>query len=660
MSHVDGGAPVGPPPRRGRGLLGGLIYWSVVLCVWGLIFLGAFLAVFARDLPDTSKLYDVHRQPSITYLDRSGAVVAVRGSQFAPPADLDFLPAYVPEAFVAIEDHQFYHHFGFNPWGMLTSGIYNLSHRGGSLRGGSTITQQLARNLFLTPAQTYRRKAQELILAVWLEMHFTKKQILALYLNRVSFGGGAYGIEAAAQRYFDRPASGLTLGEAALLAATMKGPSRYNPAANSARAARRATLVLDEMTEQGYITPAQRDQAFAQPVHVSATLADQRAQYFVDWLDTQVRAQVGEPTEDLVVETTLDLPIQAAGEQAIRAGVTGHASEGVGQGALIALDGEGRIRAYVGGSNYADSQFDRVTAARRQAGSSFKPFVYLTAMEAGHKPSDLVVDEPITINGWTPRNYTGRYLGEITLETALAQSINTVAARLANEVGTGSVAATAHRLGISSPIQTDPSMALGAVEVSPLEMAQAYDAFANGGKRTHAYGVERIRTATGKLLYDHGAVAAPREAVIGSPALPYMIQMMRQVIASGTGGRARVAGYDLAGKTGTTSDYRDAWFIGFTGGFTAAVWLGKDNNTPMTKVTGGGAPAEIWRNFMAAALPRLAAQPIPGGAAVAPPSSDGIGNLLQDSEEPAPRDGEAPRDAESAPQSRDDSSQPPM
>jgi penicillin-binding protein 1A len=447
MSHVDGGAPVGPPPRRGRGLLGGLIYWSVVLCVWGLIFLGAFLAVFARDLPDTSKLYDVHRQPSITYLDRSGAVVAVRGSQFAPPADLDFLPAYVPEAFVAIEDHQFYHHFGFNPWGMLTSGIYNLSHRGGSLRGGSTITQQLARNLFLTPAQTYRRKAQELILAVWLEMHFTKKQILALYLNRVSFGGGAYGIEAAAQRYFDRPASGLTLGEAALLAATMKGPSRYNPAANSARAARRATLVLDEMTEQGYITPAQRDQAFAQPVHVSATLADQRAQYFVDWLDTQVRAQVGEPTEDLVVETTLDLPIQAAGEQAIRAGVTGHASEGVGQGALIALDGEGRIRAYVGGSNYADSQFDRVTAARRQAGSSFKPFVYLTAMEAGHKPSDLVVDEPITINGWTPRNYTGRYLGEITLETALAQSINTVAARLANEVGTGSVAATAHRGG---------------------------------------------------------------------------------------------------------------------------------------------------------------------------------------------------------------------
>jgi penicillin-binding protein 1A len=660
MTHVDGDAPNGPSPRRRRGLLGGLIYWSVVLCVWGLIFLGAFLAVFARDLPDTSKLYEVHRQPSITYLDRSGAVVAVRGSQFAPPADIDSLPAYVPQAFVAIEDHQFYHHFGFNPWGMATSEIYNLSHRGGSLRGGSTITQQLARNLFLTPAQTYRRKAQELILAVWLEMHFTKKQILALYLNRVSFGGGAYGIEAASQRYFNRPASGLTLGEAALLAATMKGPSRYNPAANSVRAARRATLVLDEMTQQGYITPAERDQAFSQPVHVSATLADQRAQYFVDWLDTQVRAQVGEPTEDLVVETTLDLPIQAAAEQAIRTGVTRHASEGVGQGALIAMDGEGRIRAYVGGSSYADSQFDRVTAARRQAGSSFKPFVYLTAMEAGHKPSDTVVDEPITIDGWTPRNYTGRYLGEITLETALAQSINTVAARLANEVGAAAVAATAHRLGISSPIQTDPSMALGAVEVSPLEMAQAYDAFANGGQRVHAYGVERIRTATGKVLYDHGAAAAPRVAVIGSPALPYMIQMMRQVIVSGTGGRAKVPGYDLAGKTGTTSDYRDAWFIGFTGGFTAAVWLGKDNNTPMYKVTGGGAPSEIWRNFMADALPRLAAQSIPDGAAVIASSPDGPGALPQGGEAPATdEDGTRP-ERNSAPQTRDDSAEPPF
>jgi penicillin-binding protein 1A len=616
--------------QRRRTPLGALLYWSLVLGVWAAIFVVGALAVFATDLPDTSKLYDVRRQPSITYLDRSGAVVAVRGSEFAPPADIDALPPYVPAAFVAIEDRQFYHHPGFNPWGMARSAAHNLSHPGSNLQGGSTITQQLARNLFLTPAQTYRRKAQELILSVWLELHFTKKQILALYLNRVSFGGGAYGIEAAAQRYFNKPASGLTLGEAALLAATMKGPTRYNPAANSARAARRATVVLNEMERMGAITAEQRAQAFATPVRVSARLANQRAQYFVDWLDAQVRSQFGQPTEDLVVETTLDLPIQAAAEQAVRTGVALHGTQGVRNGALVAMDGEGRLRAYVGGCDYAVSQFDRATAARRQAGSAFKPFVYLAAMESGHTPHEAVIDEPITIGNWTPRNYTGRYLGPITLETALAQSVNTVAARLANEVGTSRVAETARRLGITSPIQTDPSMALGAVEVSPLEMAQAYDAFDNGGLRARAYGIERIRTAAGRMLYDRGAEPEARVQVIGQPALGYMIQMMRQVIASGTGARARVAGYDLAGKTGTTSDYRDAWFVGYTGGFVAAVWTGRDDNTPMRRVTGGGAPADIWRAFMTAALPRLAARAIPGGPLAPPPDADAIGDLLSD------------------------------
>ena len=621
-------ADAGGRDRRRRGPLGATLYWAIVLGVWAVIFIVGALAVFATDLPDTSKLYDVHRQPSITYLDRSGAVVAVRGSEYAPPADLDALPPYVPAAFVAIEDRQFYHHLGFNPWGMARSAAHNLTHPGSNLQGGSTITQQLARNLFLTPAQTYRRKAQELILSMWLEMHFSKKQIMALYLNRVGFGGGAFGIEAASQRYFNTPASGLTLGEAALLAATMKGPTRYNPAANSERAAKRATVVLDEMERMGAVTAAQRAEAVAAPVRVSARLADQRAQYFVDWLDAQVRSQFGQPTEDLVVETTLDLPIQASAEQAVRSGVAAHAGQGVQQGALVAMDGEGRLRAYVGGAVYADSQFDRATAAKRQAGSAFKPFVYLTAMESGHTPQEGVVDEPITIGNWTPRNYTGRYLGPITLETALAQSVNTVAARLANEVGTARVADTARRLGISSRIQTDPSMALGAVEVSPLEMAQAYDAFANGGLRAHAYGIERIRTASGRVLYDHGAEPAARVQVIAQPALGYMIQMMRSVIASGTGTRARVSGYDIAGKTGTTSDYRDAWFVGYTGGFVAAVWTGRDDNTSMRRVTGGGAPADIWRNFMTAALPKLSARGIPGGPVSRGAATDEIGALL--------------------------------
>jgi penicillin-binding protein 1A len=434
--------------RPQRTPLQALVYWGTVIGVWGLIFVVAFFAVFASDLPDTSKLYDVKRQPSINYLDRSGALLAVRGSQYAPPVDIDALPKYVPAAFVAIEDRQFYHHLGFNPWGIMRSLAWNATHDGPQ-RGGSTITQQLARNLFLSPAQNYRRKAQELILAVWLEMKFSKKQILALYLNRVYFGAGAYGIEAASQRYFNKPADQLTIGEAALLAGMMKGPARYSPVSAKERAARRATIVLDEMVRIKAITAEERDEAFRTPVQVSATLANQRAQYFTDYIDAQVRSLVGEPTEDLVVETTLDLPIQVAAERSVKLGVEGHGAQGVQQAALVAIDGEGRIRAYVGGADYADSQFDRATTARRQAGSAFKPFVYLTAMEQGRTPAVMVVDEPVKIGNWEPKNYTNKYLGQITLQTALAQSINTVAARLANEVGTSNVANTARRLGIT-------------------------------------------------------------------------------------------------------------------------------------------------------------------------------------------------------------------
>ena len=633
MAKGPGGAgSKGRPPsggRAGRPPLQALLYWGVVACVWALIGVVAFFAVFAANLPDTSKMFDVKRQPSITYLDRSGAFIAVRGSQFSPPVDLDSLPPYVPAAFVAIEDKRFYHHFGFDPWGMARSAIVNL-RAGHTVQGASTITQQLARNLFLTPDQTIRRKAQELILAVWLETHFSKKQILSLYLNRVYFGEGAYGIEAASQRYFNKPATQLSLGEAALLAGLMKGPSRYSPVSAQRRAERRATVVLDSMVETRAITAQQRDEAFAKPIAVSATLASQKAQYFIDWVDQQVRALVGQPQQDLVVETTLDLPIQVAAEHSVYTYVTRDGpTRGVQQAALVALDGDGRLRAYVGGVNYTQSQFDRASMAQRQAGSSFKPFVYLTALEAGHTPDEMVNDEPVTIGDWQPKDFENTFLGPITLQTAFAQSINTVAAELANQVGTANVAATAHRLGVTSTIQTDPSMALGAVEVSPLEMAQAYAAFSNGGLQTKAYGIQRIRTATGKVLYDHDLAPGPRAQVIGQPALAYMIQLMRAVVSSGTGVRAQIPGRDLAGKTGTTSDYRDAWFIGYTGGFTAAVWTGKDDNTPMRRVTGGSTPAEIWHDFMTAALPRLSVQqPIPGASPPPPQSSDLIGDIL--------------------------------
>jgi penicillin-binding protein 1A len=340
MARGPGGAQAGGRGAR-RTPLQALVYWGLVLGVWGLIALVTVIAVFATNLPDTSHMFDVKRQPSITYLDRSGAFIAVRGSQFSPPVDLDTLPKYVPDAFVAIEDKRFYHHFGFDLWGMARSAATNI-RAGHTVQGASTITQQLARNLFLTPDKTIRRKIQELILAVWLETKFSKKQILSLYLNRVYFGEGAYGIEAASERYFNKPAPQLSVGEAALLAGLMKGPSRYSPVSAQQRAERRATIVLDAMVENHVITAAQRDDAFAHPVAVSATLASQKAQYFVDWVDQQVRALVGQPQEDLVVETTLDLPIQVDAEHAVFTYISRDAvSRGVQQAALVALDGSG-------------------------------------------------------------------------------------------------------------------------------------------------------------------------------------------------------------------------------------------------------------------------------------------------------------------------------
>jgi penicillin-binding protein 1A len=620
--------------------LGAFLYWTTVLGVWGAIFVVVFLVVFAQGLPDTSKLNDVKRQPSITYLDRTGVAIAVRGSQYAPPIDVDSLPAYVPAAFVAIEDRRFYHHPGFDPIGMGRA-LFRDAKSGHLREGASTITQQLARNLFLTPDQNLKRKIQEIELAVWLEHKFTKKQILGLYMNRVYFGAGAYGIEAASQRYFDKSAKDLTVGEAALLAGMMKGPSRYSPVGDKERAARRATVVLDEMVKSGVITPQQRAEAVAAPVQVSRTLASQHAQYFIDWLDQEVRGLVGDQKEDLVVETTLDLSLEASAEQAVRQIVARDQKRGVQQAALVALDGDGRVRALVGGADYGESQFDRAVDARRQVGSSWKPFVYLAAMEAGRTPDTPVVDEPVTIDGWTPHNFEPDFMGPITIETALVHSINTVAARTADEIGRDKVAEVARRLGVTGNIGLEPAMALGAVEVSPLEMAQAYGAFANGGLKVKAHGITRIRTQAGRVLYEWRD-DVQRARVIANPPLSEMNRMLRQVLVAGTGKVAAIPGYDLAGKTGTTSDFKDAWFVGYTGGFSTAVWVGKDDNTPMRKVTGGSSPATIWRMFMQSALPRLRSGPIPGG--IPAPSNDPIGDLLNGTEIAPPASSTPPTD----------------
>ncbi|MFT4074688.1 MAG: PBP1A family penicillin-binding protein [Asticcacaulis sp.] len=634
MANARGpGEDAGTGKRSGRrSPLQTLFYWLTIAVIWVAIFGVAFIGFMAIDLPDISSLDHPDKQPSITYLDRSGALIAVRGgSQASAPVKIEELPDYVPLAFVAIEDRRFFTHPGFDPLGISRALLSNLTKRkGANLAGGSTITQQLARNLFLSANQNMKRKVQELMIAVWLEHKYTKKQILEMYLNRVYFGAGAYGIEAASQRYFNKDAKELTIGESAMLAGLMKAPNSYSPLSDQERAGRRAMVVLNEMVQSKVITAEQRDEAIAKPISVSKTLASAHAQYFVDWLDKDIRSLIDpKNTEDLIVETTLDLPIQTDAERAVQTIMARDAKKGPQQAAVVSVDGEGRIRAMIGGVSYADSQFNRATDAHRQTGSSFKPFVYLTAMEKGYQPTTPVVDEPYSIGNWSPENYTKKYLGLIDLQTALAQSINTVAARLANDVGRDNVAATAHRMGLTAKINTDPAMALGTSEATPLEMAQAYIPFSNGGYRATVHGVIRIRTASGKVMYQYRDPGEDggRVRVVNNPALSNMTLMMRGVMAHGSGTGAAVPGYDLAGKTGTTSDYRDAWFDGFTGGFVTVVWVGRDDNTPMKgKVTGAGTPSGIWKMYMSSALKRIQASPIPEG----PPASGELTPVAED------------------------------
>jgi penicillin-binding protein 1A len=579
----------------------------------------ASAAVFAAGptiaAPELPALPPIRRDPQITFLDRNGEVIGVRGGAFGPAIDVARLPPHVPAAFVAIEDRRFYEHTGFDPRGIARA-IAVAAGEGRATQGASTITQQVARLLYLSQDRTVERKATELVYAMQLERTYTKRQILGLYLSRINFGAGAYGLEAAARRYFNKPAAKLTLMEAAMLAGVPKSPVNYHPVEQPERNRERARLVLDAMVETGAISPADRAKALASKPRVWTTPPNAGAPYFLDWLDADLRRLAGRPTQDLIVETTLDGPLERAAADAARRTVAARAPAA--QAALVAIDGAGRVRAMVGGTDYARAPYNRAARAQRQAGSAWKPIVYLTALEAGWTPDAPVVDQPITIGNWSPRNYDDGFLGPITLERAVASSVNTVAAELADAVGRPAVAATAKRLGIASPVNTDPAMALGTTQVTPLELTQAYAVFSNGGSRVQPYGIERIRTAAGRVIYQRKAPSWT--PVVANPALSHLNRVLRAVVTSGTGARAALAGYDIAGKTGTTSDYRDAWFCGYTGGLAACAWIGRDDNAPLPRITGGGAPTEMWRTVMDLGVKRVPVQVIPPGRpAPAPP-----------------------------------------
>jgi len=580
-----------PPAARARRRRWWLLKWFVILSVWGSLALGATLLVFAWDLPRPEAALDAARRPSLTLQDRSGRVFATYGDVVGDPLRLTDLPAYLPAAVVAVEDRRFWSHWGLDLAGIGRAVVVD-ARAGRVVQGGSTITQQVAKNLFLTNARTFRRKVQELLLTLWLEKTFTKKEILEIWLNRVYLGSGAWGVDAASRVYFGVSARKVTLWQAAVLAGLARAPSRFSPRVDPAAAAARGREVLAAMAEVGAITPQQAQAAAAQiafPPHPTT------AGWFADWVAEQSEALV--PVDaDAVLHTTLDERLQGLVEAKLATLLDGPgAAAGVSQGAVVVLEAaSGAVRAMAGGKDYRSSPYNRAVLARRQPGSSFKPFVWLAALEAGLRPDDTVLDAPIRLGTWSPSDFEGRFRGEITLEEALAQSINTASVRLLLQSGgPKAVAAVAHRLGIADKLPDNVTLALGTGEVGVLEMAGAYAVFFNGGLRVAPTGVEAVQAAgrsTRPLL------AAP-ERVVDSDLAAMMVRMMAAVVTRGSGRAAAVPGRLVAGKTGTTQDFHDAWFVGAINGLVIAVWLGNDDNTPMHGVTGGMLPARLFHDI---------------------------------------------------------------
>jgi penicillin-binding protein 1A len=592
------------PQRRRSGLsqfLSAVLKAGLLVGLAGLALLAVGVGLTYAGLPSFDELMKSPVGQSVEVRAADGTVLFTQGPSYGGWLPYAQIPGTMKAAMVAVEDRRFWSHPGIDPIGMTRALAVNL-RAGHSVQGASTITQQLARNLFLTSNKTFGRKIREMVYALALERKFTKEAILELYLNRVYFGGGAYGVDAASRRFYGHPATHLTLPEAAVIAGLVKAPSRYAPSADPVRSRGRAATVIATMVDSGSVTPAEAAAAdpaslvFAPQEHVSGV------RYFTDWVLAQVDDLTDETQAPLQVTTTLDPEMQRAAEAAITAETPPGA-----QGALVALAKDGAVKALVGGRDYVTSSYNRAVSAQRQPGSSFKLFVYAAGLESGITPDDVFVDQPTTIGNWSPKNSNGRFTGPVKVRNAFAQSINTVAVQIAAKVGFDTVADTARRFGLTTPIDRRPAMALGSSVVIPMEMTAAYAAIASGGVEARPYGITRIATGDGTVLYERDP---PTPRVIVAPYVAAkMTELMQAAVETGTG-RAAQIGRPIAGKTGTTSSNKDGWFLGFTPGLTAGIWMGRDDNAALPGLAGGRAPARAFAAFMARAVGGTPPEPL--------------------------------------------------
>ena len=572
-----------------------LIKWLLILFIWLALFSSIAVTWSLLNLPETESI-QISRQPSITFLDKDGRIIASYGDVYGQSIQFSDLPENLINAVIVTEDKSFFSHPGVDFRGVIRAAYTNIKKRR-IVQGGSTITQQLAKNLFLTPERSFTRKLHELILSFWLEMRFSKEQILSIYLNRVYLGSGTYGVQAASEKYFNKKVEDLSLYESAVIASLLKAPSKYNPIANFELSKKRASLVLNNMAKNNMISIKEVNKAkFNNTKYSKFTNAPKSTRYFVDWLLPRVKSYVGEIEKDLIVRTTLDVKLQKIAEKSLIN--VNSKFESAEQSSLVALDLNGGIIAMIGGTDYGDTQFNRVTQAKRQPGSAFKLFVYLAGLESGFSPNDTIVDSRIDIEGWSPKNYKNEYIGEVTLREAFSKSINTVAVKISETIGRDKVIDVAKSMGITSPILNSPSLALGTSEVTLLELTSAYNVLANNGNGVFSYGIRSIEDTDGEILFSRKLQGTGK--VLESSIVGKMTRMMEQTIESGTGRNAKL-NRPAAGKTGTSQSLRDAWFIGFTSNIVVGVWFGNDNDSPMKKITGGTAPAILWKDFMTAA-----------------------------------------------------------